>query len=132
MQQPATCGSGLSRRHFLNAVAACATTPLGLAASERTRAAPEDGYIDAHVHVWSSDTVRYPLKPGFPKSRLRRPSFTPDELWAHARPCGVTRVVLIQISHYGIDNSYMLDTIEGHPGVFSGVAPRKSTGNSNN
>jgi predicted TIM-barrel fold metal-dependent hydrolase len=50
------------------------------------------------------------------------PSFTPEELFAHARPCGVGRVVLIQMSYYGFDNSYMLDMMQKHKGVFSGVA----------
>src|SRR5690606_37998864 len=50
------------------------------------------------------------------------PSFTPEELLAHARPCGVDRIVLIQMSFYGCDNSYMLDTMRRFPGVFSGVA----------
>ncbi|HEV7224326.1 MAG TPA: amidohydrolase family protein, partial [Pirellulales bacterium] len=32
------------------------------------------------------------------------------------------RIVLIQMSFYGFDNAYMLDSIERFPGVFSGVA----------
>ena len=36
--------------------------------------------------------------------------------------CGVARIVLIQMSFYGYDNSYMLDTMARFPGVFSGVA----------
>lgn len=83
---------------------------------------PDIGHIDAHVHVWSGDTTRYPLKPGFPKEKLRAPSFTPEDLFTHTRPSGVTRVVLIQISYYGSDNSYMLDMMRRHEGVFSGVA----------
>ena len=50
------------------------------------------------------------------------PSFTPEELFAHTRPCGVRRIVLIQMSYYGFDNSYMLDMMRKHRGVFSGVA----------
>ena len=53
---------------------------------------------------------------------MRLPSFTPEELFAHAHPCGVTRVVLIQMSHYGYDNSYMLDMMKEYRGTFSGVA----------
>ncbi|MEO1998737.1 MAG: amidohydrolase family protein, partial [Planctomycetaceae bacterium] len=40
----------------------------------------------------------------------------------HMRPVGVNRVVLIQMSFYGYDNSYMLDSIRAFPGMFSGVA----------
>lgn len=83
---------------------------------------PGKGYIDAHVHVWTSDTKRYPLAPGFRREQMRPPDFPPEELLAHARPCGVTRIVLIQMSYYGYDNSYMLDTMRQFPGVFSGVA----------
>ena len=39
-----------------------------------------------------------------------------------AQPVGVNRVVLIQVSFYGFDNSYMLDMIEQHPKNFVGVA----------
>jgi predicted TIM-barrel fold metal-dependent hydrolase len=80
------------------------------------------GWIDAHVHVWSPDTERYPLAPGYAKERMALPSFTPGELFAHTRPCGVERIVLIQMSYYGFDNSYMLDMMRKYKGVFSGVA----------
>lgn len=83
---------------------------------------PASGYVDAHVHVWTPDTQRYPLAAGFRRDEMQPPSFTPEELFEHARPCGVTRVVLIQMSFYGFDNSYMLDVLRAHPGVFSGVA----------
>jgi len=118
--------NSLSRRDFVRtgAAAAVSTTLVraSTAAEPRTDDASNPGYIDAHVHVWSSDTDRYPLKPGYPKKDLPLPSFTPEELFTHTRPCGVARVVLIQISFYGNDNSYMLDMIQQHRGAFSGVA----------
>lgn len=83
---------------------------------------PASGYVDAHVHVWTPETQRYPLAAGFRRDEMQPPSFTPEELFRHAGPCGVTRVVLIQMSFYGFDNSYMLDVMHAHPGVFSGVA----------
>src|SRR5487761_61203 len=82
----------------------------------------QQGAIDAHVHVWTPDTERYPLAAGFRRDEMKPPSFTPEQLFEHARPCGVDRVVLIQMSFYGFDNSYMLDTMRRFPGVFSGVA----------
>jgi len=78
--------------------------------------------IDAHVHVWTPDTQRYPLAAGFARENMAPASFTPEELFAHCRPQGVDRVVLIQMSFYRFDNRYMLDMIEKHPGVFRGVA----------
>jgi predicted TIM-barrel fold metal-dependent hydrolase len=80
------------------------------------------GAIDAHVHVWTPDVKRYPLAAGFSVEDMQPPSFTPEQLLAHARPAGVQRIVLIQMSFYGFDNRYMLDTMRAYPGVFSGVA----------
>jgi predicted TIM-barrel fold metal-dependent hydrolase len=82
-----------------------------------------DNLIDAHVHVWTPDTQHYPLAPGFSVKKDMVPrSFTPEELFAHCRPQGVNRVVLIQMSFYQFDNRYMLKAIADHPGVFRGVA----------
>ena len=115
-----------SRRGFLcagsSAAVACTLLPRSSVASTNPDAAFGADYIDAHVHMWSADTARYPLKPGFPKEKLRAPSFTPEELFSHTRPCGVSQVVLIQMSYYGTDNSYMLDVMQQYPKVFSGVA----------
>jgi predicted TIM-barrel fold metal-dependent hydrolase len=52
---------------------------------------------------------------------MKPPSFTPEQLFEHCRPAGVERIVLIQMSFYRFDNSYMLDTLERFPGVFSAV-----------
>lgn len=79
-------------------------------------------YIDAHVHVWTPDTLHYPLAKGYRKEDMRPASFTPEELFKHTRPNGVTRVNLIQMSYYGFDNSYMTDMIGVHKGVFVGTA----------
>lgn len=79
-------------------------------------------YIDAHSHVWTPDTEHYALAPGFRRANMDPPSFTADELLAQAKPAGVNRVVLIQMSFYGHDNSYMLDCMKRFPGTFSGVA----------
>jgi predicted TIM-barrel fold metal-dependent hydrolase len=116
----------ISRRGFLQAGTLSAATA-ALAApgtkTEQAMAQPiENGYIDAHVHVWTPDLKKYPLAPGYDKERMAVASFTPQELFAHARPCGVTRIVLIQMSYYRWDNSYMLDMMRKHQGVFSGVA----------
>lgn len=75
--------------------------------------------IDAHVHVWTDDRKRYPRVTGEAESRPDR--FTPEDYFSHATPAGVTRVVLIQMSFYRFDNSYMLDTMRRFPGKFSGV-----------
>jgi predicted TIM-barrel fold metal-dependent hydrolase len=79
-------------------------------------------YIDAHSHIWTPDTGHYPLAPGFRRANMEPASFTVQELLERAKPSGVNRVVLIQMSFYGHDNSYMLDAIKMYPGTFSGVA----------
>lgn len=79
-------------------------------------------YIDAHVHVWTPDTLHYPLAKDFTKDDMKPASFTPEELFKHTRPNGVNRINLIQMSYYHTDNSYMLDMIGVHKGVFVGTA----------
>jgi predicted TIM-barrel fold metal-dependent hydrolase len=75
--------------------------------------------IDAHVHVWTDDRARYPRAAG---ERDYTPArFTPEDLFVHSKPEGVARVVLIQMSFYRFDNSYMLDCMKAYPKVFSGV-----------
>ncbi|NUQ62994.1 MAG: amidohydrolase [Pirellulales bacterium] len=113
-------GPGWSRRRFVQGVVGFSA--LSLAGGSGRAEKPAEGYIDAHVHVWTSSTERYPLKPDMTKDRMAVPSFTPEELFAHARPCSVERIVLIQMSYYGADNSYMLDSMRRFPGVFGGVA----------
>jgi predicted TIM-barrel fold metal-dependent hydrolase len=92
-------------------------------------------YIDAHVHVWTDDTIHYPLGLGWRPEDVRPRRFTPEDFFAHARPLGVTRANLIQISHYcprpgrasseigySFDNRYMLDMMGLHRDVFVGTA----------
>ena len=115
-----------SRRVFLGQTAATAAgglalTPL-LARSATAELAPSGESIDAHIHVFPAGTDRYPLKPGATPNKRPLPSFTPEEFLKHAAPVGVTRAVLIQFSHYGYDNSYILDTMRQHAGRFAVVA----------
>ena len=108
----------LSRRQFLATSAVSGLSALnGCAAVDGAG----KGSVDAHVHVWTPDTARYPLAKGASKAGLVD-SFTPEQLFTHCKPEGVGRVVLIQMSFYQYDNSYMLDCMAAHPGVFSGVA----------
>jgi predicted TIM-barrel fold metal-dependent hydrolase len=122
----------LSRREVLSASVLAVGSGMIAGCDASAAAPPADlqvGSIDAHVHVWTPDTRRYPLAAGYAKEQMALPSFTPEEFFAHARPAGVTRTVLIQMSYYGFDNSYMLDTLRAHQGVFSGVARVDETTN---
>lgn len=81
--------------------------------------------IDAHVHVWTDDRTRYPRAAGVRELPPER--FTPEDLFRHTKPAGVSKIVLIQMSFYRFDNSYMLDMMRAHPGVFAGVGIVDST-----
>jgi predicted TIM-barrel fold metal-dependent hydrolase len=115
----------ITRRKWISGSTALGV--LGLSAA-RKRAQSADGsserkgYIDAHSHVWTPDTKTYPLDERYELSAMQPPSFTAEQLLRLAGESGVDRVVLIQMSFYGFDNSYMLDSIAKHPGRFSGVA----------
>ena len=126
MHQPTT------RRAFLRSTAVAgfaALAPAGCRSLSSGARGGRDGHIDAHVHVWTPDTERYPLAAGFTQESMMPASFTPEELFAHCRPQGVNRIVLIQMSFYKFDNSYMLDMMRAHEGTFSGVALVDETDN---
>ena len=91
---------------------------------EKTKMPEKDGghYVDAHVHVWTNDLQRYPLAAGFTRQDMNPPNFSPEEIRRHATPCGVNRIILVQMSYYGYDNSYLLDTLRQSPQVFRGIA----------
>ena len=78
--------------------------------------------IDTHVHIWSRDTKRYPLANGFSKANFACDHFEPRQILAMADANRVARIVLVQMSYYGFDNSYMLDAIDAHPEKFRGIA----------
>jgi predicted TIM-barrel fold metal-dependent hydrolase len=82
----------------------------------------QQGWIDAHVHVWHPDTTMYPLGENFDVAAMQPPSFTDGELFALCRPSGVARIVLIQMSFYEFDHRYMIEVMKRNPGVFSGVS----------
>jgi len=110
----------LSRREF-GAIAVAGAATLATTSQAMATEQNKPGWIDAHVHVWTPDVKRYPLDKNFTIKSMQPKSFTPQQLFAHCKPSGVERIVLIQMSFYRYDNSYMLDTIAKYPGIFSGV-----------
>lgn len=80
------------------------------------------GLIDAHVHVWTNDFRRYPLSSGFAPESMAPATYLPEDILREARPSGVQRILLIQMSYYGFDNSYLLYVLRSQPNVFRGVA----------
>jgi predicted TIM-barrel fold metal-dependent hydrolase len=91
-------------KHLLVMFAALVWLLTDAAPGARAQDTKRMDFIDAHVHVWTPDTVRYPLAPGFKKDDMKPASFTPEELFRHCKPAGVGRVNLIQMSFYGFDN----------------------------
>lgn len=109
----------IKRRRFLQTSVAGIASGCLAAGSSLSASGPMSDLIDAHSHIWTPDTDRYPLAGGKTKADLDPPSFTPGELLAIARPHGVNRVVLIQHQVYhGWDNRYLTDTAKQQPDVF--------------
>ena len=77
--------------------------------------------IDAHVHVWTDNYQRFPFAGQQDQGSVEPLTFFPENILGEANPCGVGRVVLVQMSYYETDNSYMLHVMAEHPGVFAGI-----------
>jgi len=96
-----------------------------MAASVPETAEAEDKFaehplIDAHSHVWSPNTKKWPLANDKTQADLDPPSFTPDELLKLAHPKKVGRVVLIQHhTYHSWDNRYLIDCAARFPGTFA-------------
>ena len=111
-----------TRREWLAGIAALGVQSLALTRSDRVAQSAPDDCIDAHVHLWTPDQSRYPRSGPDRDAQYEPPAFTSEEWFANAKPCGVNRVVLVQMNFFGFDNSYMLDAIAKHKGTFRGVA----------
>lgn len=107
-----------NRRQLLQtALSATSSVALASAATKRP-----GNWIDAHVHVWTGDLDKYKLAQGYTRAQMKPPQFLPEDILGHAKGSGVNRVVLIQMSYYQFDNTYMLDVIKKQPNVFRGIA----------
>ena len=124
---PATRGESWSRRQWLAGAAALMAGCNSSSEQPEVSASPatDDGLsgriVDAHVHVWTPDTDRFPISGNYQKSDITPKSFTPEELFAQCRPLGVERINLIQMSFYQDDHRYMLDAIARYPQNFAGT-----------
>jgi predicted TIM-barrel fold metal-dependent hydrolase len=121
--------AAVDRRQFLQAAAAGSVALLLGGLTRSVYAAEPAGWIDAHSHIWTTDLAKYPLAEGQTVDVLQPREFTDEQLIAQGKPLGVTRFVLIQHKpHHGLDNSYIVDAIARHPGVFSAVACVEAAG----
>lgn len=109
--------NSFTRRHFIvTSGATAAATTFSARADEIS-----EGWIDAHVHVWTNDRDAYEISENFSEKEMDPPHFPPATLFAEQKGTGVTRTVLIQMSFYEFDNSYMVDQIAAFPERFRGV-----------
>ncbi len=74
-------------------------------------------FIDSHVHVWKH-SPDFPFAPG-----ASVPSYdaTAEMLLDLMRANQVERTVIIQVSHYKWDNSYLASVLKRYPETFRGV-----------
>jgi predicted TIM-barrel fold metal-dependent hydrolase len=110
MATPHAMPGALSRRAFLALVGAAP-----LAAAE----ASHSPVIDSHMHVWSSDTKRFPF--AHPNDRNFKPPAVAgtmemllEEMDAHR----IDAAVLVQVIYYGWDNRYLAECLRRHPTRF--------------
>jgi L-fuconolactonase len=73
--------------------------------------------LDPHVHVWNHDP-RFPFAPG---AKVPDYDATPEMLLALMKANGVEKTVIIQVSHYRYDNSYLAAVLKQYPHTFHGV-----------
>ena len=112
---PALDETGMQQWNRRQVLAAFAFA-LDLAAQRRSLMTSD--YIDAHVHVWKPADTRFPYDPHYNGPAAAPASFTPEHLIAIAGAVAVKRIVLVQMSFYGTDNSYMLDAMRRYPQYF--------------
>jgi L-fuconolactonase len=81
---------------------------------------PAPGIIDSHVHVWKVD----PNYPFIAQGKQPAPArdASPEALLALMKAHGVSKSVLVQVSHHGWDHRFVADTLRRHPRAFIGVA----------
>lgn len=85
---------------------------------------------DAHVHVVSSDTERFPLQPGgFGRNWWTGRPVDAEHVAADLDSAGVARAVIVQaVGPYGNDNRYAQEVVAQHPDRFALVAAIDSDG----
>ncbi|CAM2178531.1 2-pyrone-4,6-dicarboxylate hydrolase [Burkholderia orbicola] len=113
------------RSFFLQSAAVCiAGTSMGVTANAPPRAVRDRPFrippnaCDCHVHVIGHHS-RYPM---LPDRVYTPPEASVTDLRMHLAQLGMSRVVLIQPSFYGVDNSCLVDTLQELGNVARGIA----------
>lgn len=76
--------------------------------------------VDSHMHVWSLDMARYPVKPPEPNVRPQTEDGSVERYIEEMKQDGVDLAVLVQPRQYGWDNSYIADCVRRFPDRFVG------------
>lgn len=109
---------GVTRRGFIAGSAAAA-----LVTAASSGSAERLGYIDCHSHLWSPERGRYPLREGAKEEEVKPKGFTPGDFFSHARPEGVSRMVVVgHTVHFGFDARYLVDLVKARPGEIAAQA----------
>lgn len=104
--------AAVSRRSFLATLAAA---PLAVQAAALARSR----VVDAHMHVWSGDTARFPF--AHPTDRNFKPpaiAGTAEVLIEEMDQQAIDFAVLVQVIYYGWDNRYLAEVFRRHPRRF--------------
>jgi len=109
----------IDRRGFLRSAVSSAATigtlPAALTRSDRVYAAPSatPPIIDAHMHVWSNDPLRYPFAHPYLKDFTAAPhAATVEMLLKDMDRHGCTHSILVQVIYHGWDNTYVAECVE--------------------
>ncbi|MGP2441594.1 amidohydrolase family protein [Streptomyces sp. JW3] len=81
-------------------------------------------FVDAHCHIISADTSSYPPAPlgGKQSAWAATRPVTAEGMLARMDETGIDQAVLVQATtHYGYDNSYVLDSSRSRPDRFVAV-----------
>lgn len=102
-----------TRREFLRgALATVAAAPIGCSLIDKSTKSP---VIDTHMHIWSLDRERFPLRPGLSYDRA---SGSIEVLIEEMDANGVDGCVIVQSIHHQWDNRYVAHCLKEHPRRF--------------
>jgi L-fuconolactonase len=80
-------------------------------------ALPAYPILDPHVHVWKRDP-QFPFAAG---AKVPDYDATPEMLLHLMQENGISKTVIIQVSHYRYDNRYLAAVLRQYPQYFKGV-----------
>lgn len=98
------------------------SVPIVPSAEKQTnKKTPRSPIIDAHMHVWSDDTVKFPFTHPYDDKfmPLKIPASV-QLLLKEMDEYGIDQCVLVQTIYHGWDNRYLVECLKPHPKRFLG------------